>query len=270
MQAFLEFNLLPIWFKILIVLISGLSVGSFLTLLSYRLVSGESIIIARSKCVNCHTILKAINLIPIFSWTLSKGKCSKCGSKISWRYPLIEFVSGALFFLILFINDYQISWIMVLQCLVAANLLLMIITDLENYFIPNQSQISLFILLITLLILDNNLNIWSNIFGGFALLSFSLLLLGFFYVTTHRQAIGIDDIKFFFIAGFYLTIDKFLFFTLLTGIFGVIFGLIWRIVKKEDTFPFAPAMCLSLFLIVILGKDIDLFDVIASLLVIFL
>ena len=269
MQAFLAFNILPLWFKIFTFASFGAIVGSFLSLVSYRVVTKEPMVFARSKCTNCNSTLKAWNLIPIFSWIFSKGKCGSCQISISWRYPLIEASLALMFFIVLLANNYQLNWVVILQLLITSTLIFMCITDLEHYFIPNQSQfiLAIFVALLVLAKSDNiaNLTLKNNISAAFILLGFSILLLGFFYITTKRQALGVDDIKFFFIAGFAIGIDQLLLFTMLSGLFGVLFGLIWQKIKKEDTFPFAPAMCLALFVVIIFGEKIDLFKIISYL-----
>jgi len=264
MQSFLIFNLLPVWFKLLAIATSGSIIGSFLSLVSYRVVTKEPIAFARSKCTNCNKTLKARNLIPIFSWLFSKGKCGSCHISISCRYPIIELSCVLVFLLVLLANNFQISWIMILQLAITSTLVFMCITDLEHYFIPNQSQfiLAIFVAILTLLKADDiaNLDVWDNAKGAFTLLTFAFLLLGFFYITTKKQAMGVDDIKFFFIAGFAIGMDQILLFTMLSGFAGVGFGLLWRAVKKEDTFPFAPAMCVSLFVIMLFGEKIDLLE----------
>jgi leader peptidase (prepilin peptidase)/N-methyltransferase len=59
-------------------------------MLSYRLPLKRSIVTPPSSCPHCHHNLAARDLIPIFSWVLSRGKCRYCGVAISPRYPLIE------------------------------------------------------------------------------------------------------------------------------------------------------------------------------------
>lgn len=261
MQAFLIFNILPLWFKLLAIGTLGSIIGSFLSLVSYRVVTREPIVFARSKCSNCGKILKAINLIPIFSWLFSGGKCGACQISISRRYPLIELTTILMFLLVLVANNYQINWSVILQLAITANLILMCITDLEHYFIPNQSQISLAIFVVILASLQPQIDFFDHIKAAFLLLLFSFLLLGFFYVTTKKQAIGVDDIKFFFVAGLAIGTDKILLFTMLSGLIGVIFGIIWKLVKKEDTFPFAPAICAALFVVILFGKKMDLVEI---------
>ena len=51
--------------QISIIIIASLLMGSFISLLTYRINSKEPIIFTRSKCINCNKILNAFNLIPL-------------------------------------------------------------------------------------------------------------------------------------------------------------------------------------------------------------
>ncbi len=78
----------------------GLVLGSFSSLLIHRLHNDEiGIINGRSKCTKCKHRLGVLNLIPVLSWVIQKGKCSFCKTKISAIYPLLEISFGLLFFL---------------------------------------------------------------------------------------------------------------------------------------------------------------------------
>lgn len=80
----------PLFFWPLTVFI-GLVFGSFATALSYRLPRGISIVSkAHSTCNSCGRNLTPLDLVPVFSWVLLRGRCRGCGAKIGWRYPLIE------------------------------------------------------------------------------------------------------------------------------------------------------------------------------------
>lgn len=83
----------------------GLIVGSFLSMLTWRLprlmLEGESDILKKlsiggSKCPKCGTQIPWYRLIPVFSWLLSKGKCHHCEASISPRYPIIELFTASL------------------------------------------------------------------------------------------------------------------------------------------------------------------------------
>jgi leader peptidase (prepilin peptidase)/N-methyltransferase len=73
-------------------LVTGLALGSFVTMLSYRLPRRLSIIEPGSHCPVCKTPLKPRDLVPVVSWVVQRGNCRYCGTFIGWRYVLIEFV----------------------------------------------------------------------------------------------------------------------------------------------------------------------------------
>src|SRR5688572_30060610 len=73
----------------------GLILGSFVTALSYRLPRGQSVTRGRSQCTGCGKVLAPIDLVPVLSWVLSRGRCRQCGAPISWRYPLTELATLA-------------------------------------------------------------------------------------------------------------------------------------------------------------------------------
>ena len=75
----------------------GLLIGSFLNACAYRLPLGVSIAHGRSFCPTCTTQIRAVDNIPLVSWILLRGRCRACGAPISWRYPLVEALTAALF-----------------------------------------------------------------------------------------------------------------------------------------------------------------------------
>lgn len=75
----------------------GATIGSFLNVVIYRLPKGKSIVAPPSSCPHCGHRLGALELIPILSWLLQRGRCKHCGQPISARYPLIEALTGGLF-----------------------------------------------------------------------------------------------------------------------------------------------------------------------------
>jgi leader peptidase (prepilin peptidase)/N-methyltransferase len=83
-----------LWFRLAIGLVVGLALGSFTTMLSYRLPRRFSIILPRSHCPQCKAVLKTRDLVPVFSWLFARGKCRACGAKIGARYPVIELATA--------------------------------------------------------------------------------------------------------------------------------------------------------------------------------
>ncbi len=253
-----EISQLPIIAQAFVIAIAGLIFGSFASLVSRRLVTKEAMIFARSQCPKCHYTLKFYNLIPLFSWIFQGGKCSNCHLKISWRYPLIECSLAILFLFTFFVSGKVIDQRFIILCLVVFTLLLMCITDLEHYMIPNVAQYLLAIFVTLLCINDNGpYGAIIHIKSAFIYLGFGLLLLWFFYMTTKIEAIGIDDIKFFFIAGLALGMNHFILFMMLSSCLGLIFGIFWQAIKKENTFPFAPPICIALYVALMFGNKLN-------------
>ena len=85
-----------LWFRMVIGIIIGLALGSFVTMLSYRLPRRISIITPRSHCPSCKTVLSPRELVPVFSWVVQRGSCRTCGVFTGWRYVLIELATALL------------------------------------------------------------------------------------------------------------------------------------------------------------------------------
>ena len=260
------FSQLAIQEQIFFLAIFALIFGSFASLISYRLANKQPIVFTRSKCVNCGIALRIRNLIPLFSWIFQRGKCGNCHSKISGRYPLIELSFLITFLVIFFALKQQLDLKMILFFLIAGTLIVMCVIDLEQYFIPDSTQYFLTILAAILVITEGgNEAVLANVKSAFLYAGFGLALLAFFYFTAKLEAIGIDDIKFFFITGFMLGSKNFLTFMMLSGFCGLIFGSLWQKIKQEETFPFAPAICFSAFVCLLFGKKLDVVELLGSL-----
>ncbi|HXW69870.1 MAG TPA: prepilin peptidase [Methylocella sp.] len=80
------------WCRLAAGVVTGLILGSFVTMLSYRVPRRLSIVWPGSHCPACKTRLKPRDLVPVVSWAVQRGKCRYCGTFIGWRYVLIEIV----------------------------------------------------------------------------------------------------------------------------------------------------------------------------------
>ncbi len=81
------------WFRLLAGIVVGMILGSFTTMLSYRIPRRLSIVRPASHCPKCLAPLKPRDLVPLFSWIINRGKCSYCLAPISRRYFVIELVT---------------------------------------------------------------------------------------------------------------------------------------------------------------------------------
>src|SRR4030042_2465586 len=80
-----------------VVFLFGLIVGSFLNVCIYRIPREFSITMPSSRCPSCNTPIKPWDNIPIVSYLLLGGKCRSCKTRISFRYPFVEFLNGVLY-----------------------------------------------------------------------------------------------------------------------------------------------------------------------------
>jgi leader peptidase (prepilin peptidase)/N-methyltransferase len=80
--------------QFIFILFTGLCLGSFASLLAYRLPRGLPWGAVRSQCPACGHVLGAADLIPLVSWIILRGRCRYCQSPVSIRYLLLE-IAGA-------------------------------------------------------------------------------------------------------------------------------------------------------------------------------
>ena len=83
--------------RIVFAALFGLAIGSFLTMATYRVPRKESIVAPRSRCPTCGTEIATRDNVPVMSYVLLAGRCRTCRTRISFRYPLIELATAALF-----------------------------------------------------------------------------------------------------------------------------------------------------------------------------
>lgn len=76
--------------------IIGLSVGSFLNVLIYRVPEKLSIVSPPSHCPSCGKRLKWYDNIPVVSYLVLRGRCRQCGERISIQYLMVEATSAFL------------------------------------------------------------------------------------------------------------------------------------------------------------------------------
>jgi leader peptidase (prepilin peptidase) / N-methyltransferase len=65
-------------------------IGSFLGVLIRRLPEDRPVAVARSACESCHHPLGPLDLVPIGSYVVSRGRCRHCGAPIGRFHLLIE------------------------------------------------------------------------------------------------------------------------------------------------------------------------------------
>jgi prepilin signal peptidase PulO-like enzyme (type II secretory pathway) len=238
------------------ILLFGLCFGSFITCMSYRLPLEMDAVKKPSFCPSCNNTLAARDLIPLFSWLFSGGKCRHCKTKISVRYPLIEIITAASFLGIYSLHG--LTLLSILLMLFAVALLIMIVTDLEHFIIPDQIHIALLPLGLIYHYIKGSEPF--DVAGGFLMgMALGLLLHHGYRILRKKEGLGYGDVKFFAVAGLWLTPLPMVPFLFLSGVFGVVFGLLWRLLGKGEYFPFGPALAFALLICVLWPASGDSF-----------
>lgn len=240
---------------IIIFLVLGLIVGSFLNVVVYRLNVAESFLWERSKCPHCKAQIKWYDNIPVISFVLLKFRCRDCKEKISFQYPLVEIFTGILFAYIggKFFNPADTAtWATAIYYLgIASFLVVIFVYDLLYLEIPGLVlwpavgwvvAFSLFFDLFSSAKIDNNvfsLSIYSGTFAAFwAFLIFFLLV-----AISKEKWMGIGDAYMVILLGLILGWPKIILALMLAFAFGAIIGLVLIALKKkkmQSQVPFAP------------------------------
>jgi prepilin signal peptidase PulO-like enzyme (type II secretory pathway) len=126
------------------VFVAGTFIGSFLNVISDRLISGEPIINDRSHCDKCKKPLDPQNLIPVISFLWQKGRCTNCHTKLSWFYPISEVLTGLLFaYAFHFSNIFKMRpyfWLFIFLAyllIIFSHYIVLILTDSKYQLVPD-------------------------------------------------------------------------------------------------------------------------------------
>lgn len=122
---------------LIIAALFGLTVGSFLNVVIWRLPRGESIISPPSHCPGCNQPIRWFDNVPLLSWILLRGRCRRCQTSIAVRYPLVEVTTGFLFVLAAWRWGQHLPTTAVVSAALAALLAISVI-DWDLKIIPDR------------------------------------------------------------------------------------------------------------------------------------
>jgi leader peptidase (prepilin peptidase)/N-methyltransferase len=143
-----DFASLPSGFIVSAAIAFGLAIGSFLNVVIHRLPLGESLVHPGSRCPGCGAAVRAWDNVPVLSYLLLRGRCRNCNEPISFRYPLIEALTGATFGAIAW--QYGAVGMMPVLCVFAAALIAAAAIDIDHRIIPDEISLGGLALALTL------------------------------------------------------------------------------------------------------------------------
>ncbi|MBF7095758.1 prepilin peptidase [Alkalibacter mobilis] len=232
---------MDLYFKFVFFLL-GLTIGSFLNVVIYRIPEGESIAQPPSHCPSCGTRLKPLDLVPIFSWLFLKGRCRHCSTNISPRYALVELLTGIVF-LFTYIK-FGLDWYIIVAFGFMAVLIAMTFIDMDHQIIPDELNIFLIVFFVATNLFISYIPWKDAIFG--ALIGFAPLFL--IVLLTGGSGMGMGDVKLMFALGLYLGFWNSILTVFLSFIYGGVFGVLLLVTKikgRKDAIPFGPWIALG-------------------------
>ena len=187
---------------IVIAVVYGLLIGSFLNAWAWRLAHDEKITAGRSHCPRCRAQIRAYDNIPVLSWLVLRGRCRDCGAPISWRYPAGEALTAALFAAVAVMDG--LSWLLVPHLLFVSALILVSQVDLEKQIIPDIVILPVAALGVPLMIVLGSAPWWQWPLAGLGAAGFLFLISEVYYRIRHVEGMGFGDVKLALCMGVYL------------------------------------------------------------------
>lgn len=237
----------------------GLAVGSFLNLCIDRIPRRRSIVRPPSHCEGCERRLKAVDLVPLFSYLWLRGRCRYCGARIPLRVPAVELASAVIF--AFFTWHYGLGLQLGIALVYASMFLVIFVVDLEHLIIPNRVVYPGMLLAL----------VFSGFWAGFegfwpsagvvnALLGggvgLMLMLLPFL---VFRNGLGMGDVKLAALMGLACGFPLVLVALTLGIVYGglvAIFLLLLRVKGRKDAIPFGPFLAGGAVLTLLWGGGI--------------
>ena len=234
----------------LFVFVFGICIGSFLNVVIIRLPRGESLIKRSSHCMTCGTKIRAIDLIPVFSWIFLRGKCHSCGEKISARYPIVESLNGLLYVLTVYVLDINAESI--ITCVLMSLLIIVGFMDWDTMEINEIILGIIALLAVPSAIFTDEVSIKSRIIGAIVI-SVPFFLIGEISRPIIRKKFGEDfraielgDTLLMAAAGAVLGTRAIIVSTLIGIVAAALGGLINKAVTKDSKFAFGPFLSIGI------------------------
>lgn len=252
----------------------GLAVGSFLNVCIYRLPRKLSVATPRSFCPECKQQIPWHDNIPIVSYLLLRGRCSRCGAPIPWRYPLTELATALLFCAVVQrwgLTPEGMKWL-VFGCLVVV----LFWTDAETKLLPDVLTLGgllLGLFFAAIVPLRSSLAWWMSDrlpepadSVAAAMISAILLALPFLLFSEVYARIrgilpaGWGDTKLLGMLGAFLGPERGVLTLLIGSVSGAVIGLgyIWGTGKspKTDPIPYGPFLCAASLVVLFWGPKL--------------
>lgn len=236
--------------------------GSFLNVCIYRLPKSESVIHPRSHCPDCNRTIRWYDNIPLVSYIILRGRCRHCGSRISFRYFLVELATATVF--VLFFHFFGGGLIFWIYAALACGLIIATFVDLGHQMIPDEITLGGLGVGLALSLIypplhgltSHKLSIFSSFLGALVG-GGSLYIIGFLgNLAFKKESMGGGDVKLLAMIGAFVGWKLVLLTFFISPLFGSIVGIVLKIKKRIGLIPYGPFLSLGAIISIIWGKQI--------------
>jgi leader peptidase (prepilin peptidase)/N-methyltransferase len=240
----------------ILIFIIGLMLGSFASVVIHRLYKRQKgILFGRSKCPKCKHVLGAKDLVPLFSFLISGGKCRYCKKSISLFYFMLELVMGLSFLLTTYLVGIASIWNIVFYLFITFIFVLLTFYDLLFKEVPDGIVLPAFIVAFLFLWLTGAKEVADLLIGtAIPVAFFGLLFLG-----SKGEWLGGGDVRIGALMGAVLGWPLILIGLFLGYLFGAVFSLVGLLTKKftrKSQIPFAPFLLIGTYVTIFWGQRI--------------
>jgi len=231
--------------------------GSFFNVVIFRLPKEKSIIKPRSYCPACKHNIPWYYNIPVISYFQLKGKCKFCKAKIPPRYPVVEALTGLVFYFVFV--EYGLSLELVFSLIFSSIFIILFFTDIETRILPDELTIGGSILAIIYSFLRNDLSYKQSLLG--ALIGFVIFVGSYFFFLKikNQEALGGGDIKYIILIGALFGPLSMLLIIILSSFMGILtWGVLILFFKKGKNYelPYGSFLSLTAFLFMFYGEHL--------------
>ena len=242
---------------LLLILLYGLIIGSFLNVLIYRIPRNENIAWPGSHCTTCGHDLKWYDNIPLVSYIILRGRCRYCGSHISAQYPIVEALNAVLY--VSMYAKFGLGADFIAYSLISSLLLAIFVVDLKGMIIPDSLVVGILILSVVhksvgYFLYNLPFGIFDSILGLLAAGGLFLIIM-----VVSGGGMGGGDVTLAGALGFVLGVEYVLLNIFLSFVLGAVISVILlaaKIKTRKDPIPFGPFIVLGFFITVLWGQEI--------------
>lgn len=258
---------------IVLVVLLGACVGSFLNVVAWRLPREESLVLPGSHCPRCGAGLAWHDNIPVLGWLLIGGRCRHCHQPVSVRYPLVELLCAGLWLAVLVArpsglgSDPSPGLLTLAGWLMVSWLLPMVLIDIDRLWLPESLcrwGVLLGLAMTALLGFSQSLSVGRSLLlshllaAALGLLALEALS-GLGAKLLGRPALGLGDAKLAALIGAWVGPHALLISLAIAVFAAALVGAVGRLsgrLKAHQPFAFGPFLAIGCVLVWILGNDV--------------